>query len=81
VDLASLTSYDLSIPQAWGLAIQRHPANFEGIKFKSRFTNRPCLALFERYNIKSSLSEKLVGSLSEIEPALAWLDKFKIQLV
>ena len=48
VDMAALMSYDLSVPQRWGLAIQQHPANFRGIKYHSRFNNRPCLALFDR---------------------------------
>src|SRR5436190_495130 len=37
VDLTALMHHELAIPQEWGLAIQRHPASFQGIKFKSRF--------------------------------------------
>jgi len=44
VDKASLLAADLSIPQAWGLAVQQHPAAFEAIKYSSRFIDQPCLA-------------------------------------
>lgn len=81
VDMAALMSYDLSVPQAWGLAIQQHPANFGGIKFSSRFTNRPCLALFDRNDLQSLLAEKAIGSLADSDEALYWLEKFEIQLV
>ncbi len=81
VDMAALMSYDLSVPQAWGLAIQRHPANFRGIKYNSRFTNRPCVALFDRNNLESALNEKGTGPLAGCGQALDWLENFEIQLV
>ena len=31
VDKASLLAADISIPQAWGLAVQQHPASFEAL--------------------------------------------------
>ncbi len=81
VDMAALMNYDLSVPQAWGLAIQQHPANFQGVKFNSRFTARLCLALFYRDNLKSALKEKGLGPLANFDEALDWLEKFQIQLV
>ncbi len=81
VDMAALMSYDLSVPQAWGLALQWHPASFAGIKFKSRFTMRPCFALFDQGDIKSALKQKGLGPLASFEAALDWLEKFEIQLV
>src|SRR5215472_6500144 len=45
VDLASLMSPDLSIPQQWGLEIQNHPSEVPAIKYRSRFTDEPCLAI------------------------------------
>src|SRR5437660_2507874 len=51
VDLAALMSNQLSIPQEWGCVIQRHRANFQGIKFKSRFNNGLCLAIICRDEI------------------------------
>jgi len=81
VDMTALMSYDLSVPQAWGLAIQQHPANFRGIKFNSRFTNRPCLALFDRNNLKIAVDEKGIGQLASFDEALGWLEKFEVELV
>lgn len=81
VDIAALMSYDLSVPQSWGLAIQQHPANFEGIKFNSRFTNRPCLALFDRNDLQNLLTEKANGRLADSDEALDWMEKYEIQLV
>ena len=48
VDKASLLSADLTIPQAWSPAVQRHPAGFQAIKYSSRFLDQACLALFDR---------------------------------
>ena len=81
VDMAALMSYDLSVPQAWGLAVQQHPDNFLGIKYNSRFTNRPCLALFDRNDLRSALDEKSISTLADSYDALCWLEKFEIQLV
>ena len=81
VDITALMSYDLSVPQAWGLAFQQHSANFMGIKFNSRFTNRPCIALFDRNNLKGSLNEKRIGALTGFDEALEWLEKFEVQLI
>jgi hypothetical protein len=81
VDLTALMSPDLSVPQSWGLAIQRHPAKFLAIKYNSRFNNLPCLALFDRGNVQNSLDEKSRGPLGSSSEALDWLEKFEIQLV
>jgi hypothetical protein len=81
VDVAALMNYDLSVPQEWGLALQQHPANFLAIKFNSRFTTRPCLALFDRGNLRSALNGKCLGPLAGFDEALDWLEKFEIQLV
>jgi hypothetical protein len=80
VDLTALTNEKLAIPQAWGLAIQGHPANFQGIKFKSRFNDRPCLALFQRDRIENHLTESVLSELSSYDAAVDWLDKHKISL-
>jgi len=40
VDKASLLATDLSIPQAWGLAVQQHPAAFDALKYSSRFIDQ-----------------------------------------
>src|ERR1041385_3104745 len=67
VDLSALMHNDLKTPQQWGLAIQRHPANFQGIKFKSRFNGKMCLAVFERGNILKLLKQTSSESLLESE--------------
>jgi hypothetical protein len=81
VDLAALMTHDLSIPQAWGLAIQKHPANVLAIKFKSRFTGSACLALFDRGGIRHQLRETPLGPLSQSDVALSWLTKHQVTLV
>jgi RES domain len=80
VDLTALTNEKLTIPQEWGLAIQRHPANFQGIKFESRFNDRACLALFGRNGIEKCLRETPLGPLSSHDAAGVWLDKHKVRL-
>lgn len=81
VDMTALTSHELSVPQAWGLAIQRHPAGFQAIKYASRFNDRACLALFGTGNLPEQLKEKRVGPLTEIDEAEDWLEEHKVCLV
>jgi len=77
VDKASLLAADLSLPQAWGLAIQRHPAGFEAIKYSSRFVDQPCLALFDRGGLQAKLRAKPLGVLTTLDAAVDWLDERK----
>jgi hypothetical protein len=79
-DLSALMHQDLACPQAWGLAIQKHPAKFQGLRFKSRFNGKPCLAIFERDALKGQLREARLGSLSNVDAAVDWLDKHKVSL-
>jgi hypothetical protein len=81
VDKASLLATDLSIAQAWGLAVQRHPAAFDGIKYSSRFIDQPCLALFDRGGMAAQLQETLLGPLNSLDAAVDWLDERKVALV
>jgi hypothetical protein len=81
VDKASLLATDLSTPQAWGLAVQEHPAAFEAIKYSSRFIDLPCLALFDRGGMPARLQVTLLGPLSSIDAAADWLDERKAALV
>jgi hypothetical protein len=80
VDLSALMNDDLSVPQAWGLAIQKHPDDAPAIKFKSRFTGRSCVAIFERGSTPGQLKEKALGPLNLFTPALGWLRKHQISL-
>src|SRR6266478_3086791 len=70
VDRASLFAADLSIPQAWGLAVQEHPAAFEAIKYSSRFLAQPCLALFDRGGLESKLQMRELGALTSLDAAV-----------
>ncbi len=81
VDLAALMNDDLSVPQQWGLAIQRHPAQVPAIKFKSRFTSNACLAVFDRGGIRARLRETRLSALSQFDPALNWLTRHEVTLV
>lgn len=81
VDKASLLATDLSIPQAWGRAVQQHPAAFAAIKYSSRFVDQPCLALFDRGGMAAQLQETLLGPLNDVDAAVDWLDERKAALV
>lgn len=81
VDKASLMAADLGIPQAWSLAVQRHPLNFEGIKYSSRFLDQSCLALFERHDLASRLQVKPLGALNNLDAAVDWLEEREAALV
>src|SRR5258708_15244252 len=80
VDLSSLMHNDVVVPQEWGFAIQRHPANFQAIKFKSRFNGKACLAVFQRGGVEKRLQEKVVRTLVNDDAAVDWLDKHKVGL-
>lgn len=81
VDKSSLMDDDIGIPQEWGLALQKHPAGFEAIKYTSRFADQPCLALFERGGLKSKLKVKMLGDLENLDAAVNWLHERKAALV
>ncbi|HTV41567.1 MAG TPA: RES family NAD+ phosphorylase [Candidatus Sulfotelmatobacter sp.] len=81
VDKASLLAADIGIPQQWGLAVQQHPATFEGIKYSSRFVNQACLALFDRGRLTAKLQETFLGELQDLDAAVDWLDEQGAALV
>lgn len=81
VDVSALTHMDLSVPKAWGLAIQQHPANFDGLRYLSRFDAQPCIALFQRASLASHLREIRIGELTDNETADAFLDTHRIALI
>lgn len=80
-DLSALTHHELEIPQAWGLAVQRHPAGFDGLRYLSRFNHKPCLVLFDRGGLAAKLKAKRAGGLTDFPKALEFLDKFQVALV
>ncbi len=81
VDKASLLAGDLTIPQEWGLAVQRHPMAFQALKYTSRFVDQPCLALFDRAGLQARLEVKLLGGLESLDAAVDWLHERKAALV
>ncbi len=81
VDKASLLAADIAIPQAWGLALQEHPAAFDGIKYSSRFTDLPCLVLFDRGGMAVRMEVTSLGPLSQVNHAVDWLDERSVALV
>jgi hypothetical protein len=81
VDKSSLLDDDLSIPQEWGRALQKHPAGFEAIQYTSRFVDRPCLALFDRGGLQSRLGVRLLGELENLDAAVDWLHERRAALV
>lgn len=80
VDLSALLHTAIAAPQEWGLAIQRHPANFQGVKYRSRFNGSVCMALFQRDGIETRLRAKQLGHLADDDAAVDWLDKHQISL-
>jgi hypothetical protein len=81
VDKSSLLAADLSVPQAWGLAVQQHQAGFQAIKYTSRFVDQPCLALFDRGGLQGKLTSELLGDLEDLDEAVDWLHERKAALV
>ena len=81
VDKASLLAADLTIPQAWCLAVQQHPAAFQALKYTSRFIDQPCLALFDRGGLQAQLEVTHLGALNHLEAAVDWLHERQAALV
>jgi hypothetical protein len=81
VDLTALMSADITVPQQWGLAIQNHPSQLPAIKYRSRFTNKACLAVFDRPGIRSQLKESTLGPVNQYIDTLDWLTRHQIALV
>ena len=78
--LTAPLSEKLDVPQQWGLAIQKHPSNFQGIKYKSRLNDRAGLAVFQQDGIEKSMPGSLLGALCALEEAADWLDKHQVRL-
>jgi len=81
VDVSAVYDADLQVPQSWSLAIQRHPSGFEAIRYLSRFSDEPCLAVFDRSGIQDRLKETPMGSLNELDEAVQWLTERGAALV
>ena len=80
VDLTALINEKLDVHQEWGVAIQKHPSNFQGINYKSRFNDRACLAVFQRDGLEKSMTDSALGALSALDEAADWLDKHRVRI-
>ena len=60
-----------------GIPVTRQP---QRLWFR-RFLDQPCLALFDRGGLQSKLQVKLLGSLTNLDAAVDWLDERKAALV
>ncbi len=81
LDMSALGHTNFDIPHAWGLAIQTHPQQPDGLRYSSRFTSRPCLALFERPGIAAKLVVEALGLLPDLDESGGFLDTHRIALV
>lgn len=81
VDRATLMHPDLEVTQAWGRAIQQHPNAFRGLRYTSRFIDRPCLALFDREALAGELVAVTEGAVLELPSTTEWLERNKVRLV
>lgn len=81
VDLGSLMSPDLRVTHSWGLAIQTHPSQPDGICYRSRFDSQPCLVLFERPTLAKAMRAESSESLPENAEAGRFLCDQGIALV
>lgn len=79
VDIGTLANPDLRFPQAWAKAIMEHANAFDGILYSSRFTQGPCLALFDRRPLKIKPFDSI--SLSSHPDGMRLLSEFQIALV
>jgi RES domain-containing protein len=81
VDLSALHHTDLSVPQAWGLAVQEHRNSFDGLLYPSRFDGQRCLALFDRPGLRDGLVVLSTVDLVASDEANAFLLEKQIALI
>ena len=81
IDLSASMHTDLAVPHAWALAIQNHSAGVDGLRYLSRFSGRPCLALFERPGTLAKLRGETVVDLPDSDEASGFLETHAIALV
>lgn len=48
IDSGTLYSLDLHVPQAWAQVLAMHPANLDGVVYRSRHTDLECVVLWTR---------------------------------
>lgn len=84
IDSGALYATDLSVPQAWAERIARHPARFDGIRYRSRHTDEACLVLWTRPDVGSLLENNLrfkpAGPFLESDAAYIFAGKVGVRL-
>ena len=80
VDLRALKQPDLTIPQAWGLAIVNHPEKVDGFHFPSRFTGKRCTVLLHRKRLASAIKANLTTPFTDLEESANFLEANEIAL-
>lgn len=73
-----LATGDYRLPNLWSSAIHAHPERVDGIYFRSRYANEPCVALFDRANLLACASPV---ALTRFPGLGAFLDQYNIYLV
>lgn len=69
---------DYTAPNAWSLAVFEHPDNFDGIYFQSRYSNEPCVALFDRVEAVVRGMPTPLLAMPELD---VFLDKYQIAIL
>lgn len=84
LESGALYATDLSVPQLWAERIARHPACFDGIRYRSRHTDEVCLVLWSRAERKPPLDRVLcfneAGPFCESEAAYILAGKIGVRL-
>lgn len=84
IDSATLHATDLAIPQAWAECVARHPARFDGIRYRSRHTDEFCLVLWSRGDDSQPLETRTTfepwGDFCESESAYSVAGKIGVRL-
>jgi hypothetical protein len=80
VDLGGLMHHDVSVPQEWAYTLQKHPARFQGLLYRSRFNGKNCLALFDRAGVSERTRAETISPLADHGDSVNWLEKHKIAL-
>lgn len=84
VDSGALYATDLAIPQTWAEHIARHPACFDGIRYRSRHTDEACLVLWTRPERQPPLDQalrcKAVGPFLDSDAAFILAGKIGVRL-
>jgi|APTNR8051073442_1049403.scaffolds.fasta_scaffold26238_3 hypothetical protein len=84
IESGTLYAPDLSLPQTWAERIARHPAGFDGIRYRSRHTDEACLVLWSRPTDSQPLAQRIefesVGEFIEADAAYLLAGKIGIRL-